>query len=395
MYNFSIPQDIRVGSGVLEQVGEAAAKIGGRKGFVISGPHLKKMGHVAHVEELLKAAGIDSVDFTDIEGNPSVETVDRATKAFKESGADFIVAFGGGSPMDVAKAVGVTAKYGGLASDYEGSKVPGPIIPLIAIPTTAGTGSEVTAFSVITDHKRNYKLTIFSYELFPKVALLDPDLLATTPPSVASACGIDAFIHAEESYVSRAANPFTEAMSEKAMELIGANLRRFVACREDKGAAAAMLQGSLFAGIAFSFARLGNVHAMSHPVSAYFDVAHGTANGVLLPIIVDYNALADHGKYFTIYKDIARGKVYEEEFEPSMLAPAIRELCDDIGIPQNLTNAINEVQAKRGLPALSRDEIRAKFDVMADDAMKSGNIAVNPRQSKKADILTLYEKALG
>lgn len=178
--------------------------------------------------------------------------------------------------MDVAKAVGVLAKYGGEIGDYEGAhKVPGPIVPIIAIPTTAGTGSEVTAFSVITDEARNYKLTVFSYELIPSYALLDPELVMTSPASVAAACGVDALIHAWEAYTSRDASPFSDAMAEKAMELIGANLRRFVANRQDEEAAAAMLSGSMFAGIAFAWARLGNIHAMSHPVSAYFHVAHG------------------------------------------------------------------------------------------------------------------------
>lgn len=172
--------------------------------------------------------------------------------------------------MDVAKAVGVVAKYGGSVTDYEGAhKVPGPIVPLIAIPTTAGTGSEVTAFSVITDHSRNYKLTVFSYEILPKYAILDAELITTAPASVAAACGIDAFIHAEEAYVSTAASPFSDALAEKAMALIGKNIRRFVANRNDIESAEAMMTGSLFAGIAFSFARLGNVHAMSHPVSAF------------------------------------------------------------------------------------------------------------------------------
>ncbi len=209
--------------------------------------------------------------------------MEKATAKYLESGADFIVAFGGGSPMDVPKAVGVVAQYGGSVTDYEGAhKVPGPIVPLIAIPTTAGTGSEVTAFSVITDHSRNYKLTVFSYEILPKYAILDAELITTAPASVAAACGIDAFIHAEEAYVSTAASPFSDALAEKAMALIGKNIRRFVANRNDIEAAEAMMTGSLFAGIAFSFARLGNVHAMSHPVSAFFDVPHGVANAVLL-----------------------------------------------------------------------------------------------------------------
>ena len=391
-FSFSVPQNITVGKGSLAKLPEIAKKSGGSHAFLMSGPHLAKMGLVEKAAESLKVDGIAVDTFTEIEGNPSVETVDKATAAFKESGADFIVAFGGGSPMDVAKAVGVTAKYGGSITEYEGAhKVPGPIIPLIAIPTTAGTGSEVTAFSVITDHSRDYKLTVFSYEILPAYAILDAELLTTAPASVAAACGIDAFIHAEEAYISTAASPFSDAMAEKAMSLIGKNIRRFVANRGDIEAAEAMLVGSLFAGIAFSFARLGNVHAMSHPVSAFFDVPHGVANAVLLPVIAEYNALADHGRYLTIYNDISPVPAYEEEFEPLMLVDAIRELCGEIGIPANLTEAINNA-SKTG--PVSAEEIESKIEAMAVDAMKSGNIAVNPRSSRQCDIEMLYRKAL-
>lgn len=391
-FSFSVPQNITVGKGSLAKLPEIAKKSGGSHAFLMSGPHLAKMGLVEKAANSLKSAGIAVDTFTDIEGNPSVETVDKATAAFKEAGADFIVAFGGGSPMDVAKAVGVTAKYGGSITEYEGAhKVPGPIIPLIAIPTTAGTGSEVTAFSVITDHSRDYKLTVFSYEILPAYAILDAELLTTAPASVAAACGIDAFIHAEEAYISTAASPFSDAMAEKAMSLIGKNIRRFVANRGDIEAAEAMLTGSLFAGIAFSFARLGNVHAMSHPVSAFFDVPHGVANAVLLPVIAEYNALADHGRYLTIYNDISPVPAYEEEFEPMMLVDAIRELCGETGIPANLTEAINNA-SKTG--PVSAEEIENKIEAMAVDAMKSGNIAVNPRSSRQCDIEMLYRKAL-
>ena len=391
-FSFSVPQNITVGKGSLAKLPEIAKKSGGSHAFLMSGPHLAKMGLVEKAANSLKSAGISVDTFIDIEGNPSVETVDKATAAFKEAGADFIVAFGGGSPMDVAKAVGVTAKYGGSITEYEGAhKVPGPIIPLIAIPTTAGTGSEVTAFSVITDHSRDYKLTVFSYEILPAYAILDAELLTTAPASVAAACGIDAFIHAEEAYISTAASPFSDAMAEKAMSLIGKNIRRFVANRGDIEAAEAMLVGSLFAGIAFSFARLGNVHAMSHPVSAFFDVPHGVANAVLLPVIAEYNALADHGRYLTIYNDISPIPAYEEEFESMMLVDAIRELCGEIGIPANLTEAINNA-SKTG--PVSAEEIENKIEAMAVDAMKSGNIAVNPRSSRQCDIEMLYRKAL-
>ena len=338
------------------------------------------MGVVKGCADKLEAAGIAVDSFTETEGNPSVETVDRAAAAFQASGADFIVALGGGSPMDVAKAVGVVAKYGGSITEYEGGgKVPGDIIPIIAIPTTAGTGSEVTAFSVITDHSRNYKLTVFSYKLIPAYAILDAELLTTAPVSVAAACGIDAMVHALEAYISTDTSPFSDAMAEKALELIGANIRKYVANRKNIDAAEAMLTGSLFAGIAFSWARLGNVHAMSHPVSAFFNVPHGVANAILLPTIVEYNALADDGKYLTIYNYISETPAMPEEFVPEMLTDKLRELNASLGIPASLSEV-----------GVTED----KFDAMADDAMKSGNILVNPRSSVKKDILDLYRKAL-
>ncbi len=379
-FSFSVPQEIIVGKGSLARLSEAAEKLGGKHGFIISGPHLNKMGIVASCSESLENAGIKVDAYTETEGNPSVETVEKAAAAFCKSGADFIIALGGGSPMDVAKAVGVVARYGGSITEYEGGgRVPGDIIPLIAIPTTAGTGSEVTAFSVITDHSRNYKLTVFSYKLIPAYAILDPELLTTAPVSVAAACGIDAMVHALEAYISKDASPFSDAMAEKALELIGKNIRRYVADRTDIEAAEAMITGSLFAGIAFSWARLGDGHAMSHPVSAYFDVPHGVANAILLPTIVEYNALADRGKYLKLFNYISLTPASEAEFEPFMLVDLLTELNEQLGIPGSL-----------GEVGVTAD----KFDAMADDAMKSGNIAVNPRSTTKKDVLSLYEKAL-
>lgn len=379
-FSFSVPQEIIVGKGSLARLSEAAEKLGGKHGFIISGPHLNKMGIVASCSESLENAGIKVDAYTETEGNPSVETVEKAAAAFCKSGADFIIALGGGSPMDVAKAVGVVARYGGSITEYEGGgRVPGDIIPLIAIPTTAGTGSEVTAFSVITDHSRNYKLTVFSYKLIPAYAILDPELLTTAPVSVAAACGIDAMVHALEAYISKDASPFSDAMAEKALELIGKNIRRYVADRTDIEAAEAMITGSLFAGIAFSWARLGDVHAMSHPVSAYFDVPHGVANAILLPTIVEYSALADRGKYLKLFNYISLTPASEAEFEPFMLVDLLTELNEQLGIPGSL-----------GEVGVTAD----KFDAMADDAMKSGNIAVNPRSTTKKDVLSLYEKAL-
>ena len=379
-FTFNVPQDIIFGKGSLKRLPELLEKSGSKKMLLISGPVLKKIGMVEKVEEIVKAFGIEVEVFTDVEANPSVATVDKATEAYKKAGATSIVAFGGGSPMDVAKAVGVLAKYGGEIGDYEGAhKVPGPIVPIIAIPTTAGTGSEVTAFSVITDEARNYKLTVFSYELIPSYALLDPELVMTSPASVAAACGVDALIHAWEAYTSRDASPFSDAMAEKAMELIGGNIRRFVANRKDEEAACAMMSGSMFAGIAFAWARLGDVHAMSHPVSAFFGVQHGVANSILLPVIVEYNALADHGRYEKIYNYISEEKEPVKDFKPEMLVEEIKKLNASLGIPKTLSEV-----------GVTED----KIPQMAADAMKSGNIAANPRQTTLKDVEMLYRKAL-
>lgn len=379
-FSFKIPQEIVFGVGALKRLPELLEKCGSRKMLIVSDRSLEKIGVVDKVKKIVEASGIEVSMFLDILPNPTVEMVDQAVKAYQDSGATSIVALGGGSPMDVAKAVGVLATYGGSITEYEGAhKVPGAIVPMIAIPTTAGTGSEVTAFSVITDTARNYKLTVFSYELLPKYALLDPEMITSVPPSVAAACGIDALIHALEAYISLGSSPFSDAMAEKAMELIGGNIRRFVANRKDIEAASAMMTGSMFAGIAFAWARLGNVHAMSHPVSAYFGVAHGVANAILLPVIVEYNALADHGRYEKIYNYIREGREPAKDFKPQMLVDEIRSLNAQLGIPASLSAV-----------GVTEDKIPA----MAEDAMKSGNIAVNPRQSTIRDIIALYHKAL-
>ena len=380
-FSFSIPQNVIFGWGVMGKLSEIVEEIGGNKGFIISGPHLKNIGMVDKCIETLGKSGIICDSFTDTEGNPSTDTVDKATKKFIESGADFIIALGGGSPLDTAKAVAVLGTYGGDITDYEGiGKVPGKVAKMIAIPTTAGTGSEVTSFSVITDHSRSYKLTVGSEFLIPKAAILDPELITSVPKKVAASCGVDALVHALEAYMSLTASPFSDMMALRAMELIGKSLLQYIMDREDKNASEAMLMGSLFAGIAFSHARLGNVHAMSHPVSAYFDVPHGLANAILLPTVVEYNEECSPEKYYDIYCCISQNHISREKFTPHMLVEEIRVMNRKIGIPDNLKSA--------GVTA-------DKFELMTDDAMKSGNIKVNPRYTSREDILNLYRKAYG
>ena len=379
LFSFAVPQNITFGAGALDKIPEAVSRMKVSKAFIVSGPHLNKTGLVNLIVSKLEEAGLSSESFTETEGNPSTDTVEKAAAKFKESGANMIVAFGGGSPLDVAKAVAILGKYGGKITDYEGvGKVPGPVVPMLAIPTTAGTGSEVTAFSVITDHSRDYKLTVGSTYLLPEAVILDPSLIATVPEKTAAYCGVDAMVHALESYISLAASPFSDMCALQALELIGKNIRAYVADRGNASAAEGMLLGSLFAGIAFSHARLGDVHAMSHPVSAFFDVPHGLANAVLLPTVVEFNAVEDTGKYYEIYRRVAQIAVSKDSFKPSMLVNELKALNESLGIPDSL----KKVGVDEG-----------KFDAMADDAMKSGNIAVNPRKTTKEDIIKLYKSA--
>ncbi len=378
-FNFNILQNCEFGMGALKKLPDILKKCGSDSVLVISDRGLEAIGVVQKIKDIIVDAGLTYNEYLDVIPNPTIEVVDAAAKIYKECGATSMLALGGGSPMDVAKAAGVVAKYGGSITDYEGvGKVPGPIDTQIAVPTTAGTGSEVTVASVITDEARNYKLSVLDPAISPDYAVLDPELIMTAPASIAAACGIDAFIHAMEAYINTAATPFTDAMGEKAMELIGGSIRRFVANRKDEEAACNMMVASTFAGVAFAFARLGNIHAMSHPVSAYYHTAHGVANAVLMPTILEYNALADQGRYAKIYTYVT-GKEAGPDFEPIMLADAMRQLNADLGIPACLADV-----------GVTED----KIEVMAADAMKSGNILVNPRSSTQKDIEALYRKAM-
>ncbi len=379
-FRFKVPQVIEFGVGSLKKLPEILKESKSEHVFLISDHGLESIGVVKKVQDVIAEGGLKCTTFLDVIPNPTVDVVNDSAKRYKESGATSIIALGGGSPMDVAKATGVLATYGGKITDYEGLyKVPGPIVPIIAIPTTAGTGSEVTASAVITDEERNYKMSVISYEMLPKYAVLDPELIMTAPASVAASCGVDALIHAMEAYVSNFASPFTDAMAEKAMELIGANIRRFVANRKDVDAACAMMTGSTFAGMAFAWAKLGNVHAMSHPVSAYFHVAHGVANAVLLPTVVEYNALADHGRYEKIYNFIRESKEPAKDFKPQMLVDEIKKLNADLGIPASLSEV-----------GVTEDKIEA----MAKDAVVHPNVLANPRQTNLKEMIALYKKAL-
>ena len=379
-FTFKVPQNVVFGRGALKQLPDILQTENAASVFLVADKGLQQVGLVDKTKAILAEKGIACQEFIDLSVNPTVGNVETATEAFKASGCKSIVALGGGGPMDVAKSVAILVTYGGKVTDCAGvGKVAGPVLPLVAIPTTAGTGSEVTASSVITDEKTHFKMAIISYNICPTYALLDPELVMTVPRSVAAACGVDAFIHAMEAYVSKTSSPFTDAMGEHAMRMIGGNIRRYVASRDDEEAASNMLVGSMLAGLAFAWGKLGNIHAMSHPVSGFFHVPHGVANAILMPVIVEYNALADQGRYRVIYDSITQGAKADEYFIPEMLVEELRNLNRELGIPEKLSDV-----------GVTED----KIGVMAIDAMKSVNVVVNPRQTTIQDIEALYRKLL-
>ena len=278
-FGFMIPQNCQFGMGALKKLPDFLKLAGSDKVMLISDRMLEQIGVVDKVRKILADGGLDYAEYLDVVGNPTTDIVKECGEKYVAEKCNGLLAVGGGSPMDVAKAVGVVAKFGGDIGDYEGvGKVPGKIDTLICVPTTAGTGSEVTVAAVITDTQRNYKLSVLGPQISPDYAVLDPELIMTAPASVAAACGVDALIHAMESYINTDANPFSKAMAEAAMSLIGANIRAFVGNRGNADAACAMMLGSTFAGIAFGNAGCAAVHAMSYPLGSTFHVPHGESN---------------------------------------------------------------------------------------------------------------------
>lgn len=378
-FSFWLLQKAAFGLGSLNGLGGLLQSMGCKNVLLVSDRGLEALGLVGRVETLLRQAGLGCASFLDVEPNPTAQTVEACAKAYQDCGADVTVALGGGSPIDTAKAMRILARFGGKALDYEGTNtVPGALDPLVAIPTTAGTGSEFTNGAVISDHEKIYKTVLADPNMAARHVILDPELIMSMPPAVAASCGADALIHAMEAFLSRVGSPWSDALAEKAMELIGANLRAFVACREDPEAASAMMIGSAMAGAALALGRLGLIHAMSHPISAYYDVPHGIANAVLAPAVVEFNALADRGKYAKVYQYMT-GKAPDKDFQACQLIDTWQALNRELGLPDSLS-------------ALGIGQ--EHFDAMIADTMKSPYVNTNPRTFREAEVRQVFQRAL-
>lgn len=370
-----------MGVGAHARIADIVRTHGCKRLFVAVDAALLGSEFYAGVAKLLAQAGVEIAAYSDIESDPSARTVERAFAACKAHEATVLLAIGGGSTMDVAKAVGILATNGGRIHDYEGiEKFSTPGLPLIAIPTTAGTGSEVSGSCVITDSEANRKMSIRHAALNPATyALLDPLALRTVPAHVAAHSGMDAFVHAFESYISRQANLVTDAINLQALVLISANLRQFVANRENLEAGLNMLCGSALAGITFGQTGLGNVHCMARFVGAACHVSHGLSNAVCLPAVARFNLPANPAKYARIAAAMGRPVQGMPELDAAHAAvQAIEDLCRDLDIPARLRDI--------GAAAESLDE-------MARLCSEAGYNRWNPRHTTRAEFRTLFDRA--
>jgi len=380
-YVFHAPTRVIFGGGTVQTTGREVAALGGTAALVVTDRGVVGAGLLDGVLASLAAAGVAATVFDPVEPNPSIGTVKAALAAYRSGGCDAIVAVGGGSPMDVAKAVGIIATNGGAIADYEGKPdaVRADLPPFICVPTTCGTGSEVTPFAVITDEARHWKMSIASPRAVPRVAIIDPDLFLKMPAPLIAATGMDALTHAIESYTNQNVQPFADALDIHAIRLIGRYLRPAVA-NGNREAMAHMAVAATMAGMGFSQNRLGIVHAISHPVTSYVGTPHGVANAVLLPYVMEYNAIGAGTRIAEIGKALSGDNPNMMwNASPQMAVQAVRSLSRDVGIPETLADV--------GV----KEEHVANI---AADAMKSGNIAINPRRVSLQDIERVIRNAM-
>lgn len=379
---FTMDTQIVFGRSCISKIKKTLKSHGYQRALLISDHGVDKAGILTKVINELSGDSITTASFIDIAPNPTVANVESSYHFAKDFCPDIIIGIGGGSPIDAAKVLSILMTNNQGIIDLEGTdKFKNNPMPLLAIPTTAGTGSEVTVFSVITDSEREYKITIGGRSMAPKWAFVDPELTINLPRHITASTGLDALVHAIESYTSTMSSPMSELFSMKAIEIISLNLRQAVYNGNNLQARSAMIYGSLLAGIAFNNTRLGNVHAMSHPLSAIYHIPHGIANAVLLPTVMNFNLLACPEKYEKIAQ--LMGEPLDASLSitenASKSLSAVKSLSSDIGIPSDFSDF-----------NVNKESIA----LMAEDAMKSGNVMVNPRSTSINDIIALYKEII-
>ncbi len=369
------------GKGAINSIVAEANSRGFKKAFVCTDPDLLKFGVAAKVTAVLDGAGLAYEIYSNIKPNPTIENVQTGVTAFKSSGADYIIAIGGGSSMDTAKAIGIiitNPEYEDVRSLEGVAPTKNPCVPIIAVPTTAGTAAEVTINYVITDVEKQRKFVCVDVHDIPVVAVVDPDMMATMPKGLTAATGMDALTHAIEGYITKGAWELTDMFHLKAIEIIARSLRGAVNNEEEGREGMAL--GQYVAGMGFSNVGLGIVHSMAHSLGALYDTPHGVANAILLPTVMEYNADATGEKY----RDIARAmgvegteKMTIEEYRKAAV-DAVKRLSADVGIPADLKG-------------IAKD---ADVDFLAESAYNDACRPGNPKDTSVEDIKALYRSLM-
>lgn len=365
------------GKGAIQHIADEIKGRGFQKAFVCSDPDLIKFNITKKVTDILDNAGVVYEVYSEIKPNPTIENVQTGVEKFKKSGADCIVAIGGGSSMDTAKAIGIIIKNPEFADvrSLEGvAPTKNPCVPIIAVPTTAGTAAEVTINYVITDTEKNRKMVCVDVHDIPVVAVVDPDMMSSMPKGLTAATGMDALTHAIEGYITKGAWALSDMFHLKAIEIISKSLRGAVE-NTDEGREG-MALGQYVAGMGFSNVGLGIVHSMAHPLGALYDTPHGVANAIILPTVMEYNAPATGEKYRDIAKAMGVDGVDEMSLEDARKAAveAVKQLSKDVGIPADL----KEIVKPEDVDFLSQSAF--------DDACRPGN----PRDTSVEEIKELY-----
>jgi alcohol dehydrogenase len=375
---FELPTKIQFGIGASGKLAGALKELGAENILVVTDSGIASCGLLSKITDLLTRNRLKFNVFSAVASNPKDANVLEGTELANRMRADCLVALGGGSPIDCAKAIAVAATHGGDIREYETDKqISGEVLPLIAIPTTAGTGSEVTFSAVITDTRRDFKFSIHHLKLAPRTALLDPELTLTMPPALTAATGLDALTHAVEAYTANVSGPLSDAAALYAVELISKYLKTAVIAGDNVEARAGMLLGSVLAGIAFSHSDVAAVHCIAEALGGKYDLAHGVCNAVVLPAVMDYNMDYCTEKYSRIAG--AMGIDYNTEKQGARMAvEAVYKLASDVNLPGFGSLGVNANDLEQ----------------LADNSFLNGSNDSNPRPMTRDDYLTLFKKMM-
>ena len=379
-FDFYIPTTVKAGRGISKNVGRFLRSLSVGKVFLVTDKGVKQAGVIDSIENSLLESEISFEVFDEVVPNPTAENIMFGVQKLKQFSPDSVLAVGGGSSIDTAKGIAIMATNAGDILDYEGvGKIPNQGLPLTVIPTTSGTGSEVTASTIVTNTTTHFKAAVISPFLFPTYAFLDAELTMNLPTHVTAATGMDALTHAIESYTSKTTNPASEAFALHAIEMIANNIEKAYFVGSDLVSRENMLVASMLAGAAFSQSRLGNVHAISHTLGGVFNIAHGIANATLLPFVMHYNLPACLEKMARIAKALGEDTTGLSVQDAAKLAiEAVMRLNKSLDIPSNIKDLGVTLDL---LPKL------------VEDSMRSGNVLINPRLTTADDIKGIIENA--